>query len=85
MTENFELPISPAEPKNLNYHWINTLKTDKRRMYYRICMIRYFLYTISPYNTFKKKIETLLNTYPGIDVRAMGFPENWQSEPIWEE
>ncbi len=82
---NRELPISPAEPKNLNYHWINPLKTDKRRMYYRICMIRYFLYTISPHNTFKTKIETLLNTYPGIDVRAMGFPENWQSEPIWEE
>ncbi len=54
-------------------------------MYYRICMIRYFLYTISPHNTFKTKIETLLNTYPGIDIRAMGFPENWQSEPIWEE
>lgn len=80
---NRELPISPAEPKQMIYKWINPANTDKRRMYYRICMIRYLLHTISPNNTFKQKIENLLTQYPTIDIKAMGFPKDWQSEPIW--
>lgn len=53
-------------------------------MYYRICMIRYFLFTVSPDNTFKDKLKTLLIAYPNIDTRAMGFPADWQNESIWK-
>lgn len=81
---NRELPISPTEPKHMKFGWIDSSRTDKRRMYYRICMIRYFLYTVSPNNNFKDKLKTLLAAYPNIDTAAMGFPSGWESEDIWK-
>lgn len=81
---NRELPISPVEPKQMKFAWIDSSLINKRRIYYRICMIRYFLFTISPNNTFKEKLKDLLNAYPSIDIRAMGFPANWENEDIWK-
>ena len=81
---NRELPISPTEPKHMKFGWIDSSRTDKRRMYYRIYMIRYFLYTVSPDNNFKDKLKTLLAAYPNIDTAAMGFPSGWESEDIWK-
>ena len=28
-------------------------------------------------------LQVLLAEYPMIDIRAMGFPMNWQNEPLW--
>jgi hypothetical protein len=47
-------------------------------------MIKYLLFSISPHNTFTQKLQSLLAQYPTIDVRAMGFPANWQNEPLWK-
>lgn len=81
---NRELPISPSEPRHMTFDWIDSSRTDRRRMYYRICMLRYFLFTVSPNNNFREKLKTLLAAYPGIDVRAMGFPVGWENEDIWK-
>lgn len=81
---NRELPISPTAPKYMKFGWIDSSLTDKRRMYYRISMIRYFLFTVSPSNRFKEKLKALLTAYPSIDAKAMGFPANWENEDIWK-
>lgn len=81
---NRELPISPTEPRQMKFGWIDSSRTDKRRMYYRICMIRYFLFTVSPNNTFRDKLKALLAAYPNMDTRAMGFPAGWENEDIWK-
>jgi len=26
---------------------------------------------------------TLLSNYPNVDIAAMGFPHNWQDQPLW--
>lgn len=83
-TWNRELATITTEPRRTKYGWIDSSRTDKRRMYYRICMIRYFLYTVSPNNNFKDKLKTLLAAYPNIDTAAMGFPSGWESEDIWK-
>ncbi len=31
----------------------------------------------------KAKLQSLLDLFPEIDLRAMGFPEDWQNEPLW--
>ena len=33
---------------------------------------------------FISRFKELLNRYPSIDVRAMGFPINWENEKLWE-
>ncbi len=63
--------------------WIS-LSTDKRRIYYNICIIKYFMDIISPDNDFLEKIEALLKEFPEISLKAMGFNHNWKDEPLWK-
>ncbi len=62
--------------------WIS-LHTDPLRIYFNLCIIKYFLDVISPQNDMKIKIDTLLANYPDIDIAAMGFPQGWENEPVW--
>ena len=82
-TWNREVAVVPAEPKSPAFPWINSAQTNARRIYYRICIIKYLLFTVSPHNRFTEKLTSLLAEYPTVDKRAMGFPEHWQSEPLW--
>lgn len=44
------------------------------------CAGRFF---ISPNNDMLVKLRWLLVDFPEIDIRAMGFPEGWEMEPLW--
>ncbi len=80
---NREVALIPANPIKHTHAWIDYANTDPKRIYIRICMIKYLLFTVSPKNTFAQKLNDLLAKYPTIDVKAMGFPDNWESEPLW--
>jgi len=83
-TWNRENPLIPAPLKSPVFPWIDSFTTDLKRIYYRICIIKYLLFTVSPNNTFTQKLKLLLAEYPTIDIKAMGFPANWQIEPLWK-
>lgn len=74
--------IIPNDMSGMTRPWITT-STDKRKTYYNICIIKYFLDLISPNNDFKKKLLTLFLAFPEIDLNAMGFNANWEAEPLW--
>ncbi|MDF9829939.1 Abi family protein [Parabacteroides sp. PF5-6] len=82
---NREMAITPSELRNPMYNWIDTTKTDNRRLYCRISIIKYYLCSVSPENTFKAKLKDLFTKFPTIDSAAMGFPEDWESESLWAE
>lgn len=75
--------IIPNDMKGMTRPWI-TLSADKRRVYYNICIIKYFLDTISPNNDMCEKLKRLFACFTEIDKRALGFPVGWESEPIWQ-
>jgi abortive infection bacteriophage resistance protein len=83
-TWNRENPLVPAPLKSPAFPWIDNATTDMKRIYYRICIIKYFLFTVSPHNTFTQKLKLLLTEYPTVDIKAMGFPADWQEEPLWK-
>jgi len=83
-TWNRESHVVPIEPNSLVFSWVDTSKTDPKRIYYRICIIKYLLFTVSSKNNFTQKLKELLAKYPTIDIRAMGFPADWQNEPLWK-
>lgn len=62
--------------------WIDPA-TDKRRTYYNISIIKYFLDIIFPNNDFKDKLLSIFAAFPEIDLNAMGFNSNWEKEPLW--
>lgn len=51
--------IIPNDMKGMTRPWI-TLSADKRRVYYNICIIKYFLDTISPNNDMCEKLKRCL-------------------------
>lgn len=74
--------IIPNDMSGMTRPWITT-STDKRKTYYNLCIIKYFLDLISPNNDFKKKLLSLFLAFPEIDLNAMGFSANWEAEPLW--
>ena len=48
-----------------------------------LSIIRWFIDIVSPNNDMLEHLQALLVEYPMIDTRAMGFPQNWQDEPLW--
>ena len=80
---NKQNTMLPMEPKHITRPWIS-LSTDKLRVYYDLCIIKWFLDCVSPNNTLKDKICKLLADYPCIDISAMGFPTDWLKEELWK-
>ena len=81
---NKQNTIRPMIPNHMIGNWI-TLPTDALRIYFNLCIIKYFLNIISPSNDMKTKLDTLLVSYPDIDTAAMGFPRDWEREPLWQQ
>ena len=80
---NKQNTIRPMMPNRMTGNWIS-LPTDPLRVYFDLCIIKYFLNIISPQNDMTSKLKTLLYAYPGIDIAAMGFPQGWENEPVWQ-
>ena len=74
--------IIPNDMRGMARQWI-TLPTDKRRIYYNMCIIKYFLDIISPNNDMLAKMHNLFSKFPEIDLAALGFPFGWEQEPLW--
>ena len=80
---NRQNTIRPMIPIIMNGRWITT-PTDTLRVYFDLCIIKYFLNIISPQNDMRDKITKLLSDFPNIDPNAMGFTSGWQNEPLWQ-
>lgn len=81
---NRDFMLNPAEPRKVSNAWIDTSKIDKKRIFYRLCIIRYLLTSVSPNNSFNEKISDLLESFPSVDIVAMGFYKSWKNEKLWE-
>ncbi len=74
----------PVSPRRIAYLWI-VQPTNPQRVYFTICIIKYFLDIISPNNDMLDKLQTLFANYPEIDLVALGFPDGWESESLWTQ
>ena len=81
---NRDFMLNPAEPRKTSNAWIDTSLIDKKRIFYRLCIIRYFLSFVSPGNNFNEKIANLLARFPSVDIVAMGFCKDWQKDTLWK-
>jgi len=53
--------------------------------FFTIFVLKYMLDRIGEEVEFKNLIEELLNSYPEVNLKAMGFIKGWQKLDIWEE
>ena len=76
--------ITPMMPRRTTFPFVTLPTKGTQHVYFVLCMIQYLLNIINPSNTFRNKINVLLEEYPNIDIVAMGFPENWKEQLLWK-
>ncbi len=81
---NRRFSMIPQLPKTMSGDWINLSDLDTHKLYVLLCCIVYWLNSIYADNDFVKKTKLLLRRYPNVDISAMGFPKNWEEEPLWK-
>ena len=81
---NRAYPVKPATPEVMPETWITDFSFPDESLYPQLCCIAYWLNAITPKNTFVADFKTMLAKYPTIDAAAMGFPKDWQQEPLWK-
>ena len=77
------ISIRATMPVRMSRPWI-TLPTDPLKVYFDMCIIKYFLDIISPNNDMLDKMNSLFATFPEIDKAALGFPSGWENESLWQ-
>ena len=73
-----------AKYEKMQRDWLNH-QPNQQKVYYNLCLIKYFLNVINPANDLKQKLVELFRQYPSIDLIAMGFTDGWDLEPLWKE
>ena len=68
---------------NYTRPWISST-IQQGRIFYTLCIIKYLMDAIVPNNDMTAKLRWLFIEYPNVDLHAMGFPKNWETEPIWQ-
>lgn len=80
---NRTLSIRPLMPRSPRKPFITLPANGTQQVYIILSMIIYLLNIINPNHSFVRRFKDLLNKYPLIDIRAMGFPANWENENLW--
>jgi abortive infection bacteriophage resistance protein len=78
------LRVQPLFPKNATNTWLVNKLIVNNRMFFALSTMVYLLNIVNPGHTFKQKLGMLFLKYPNVDKAAMGFPTNWQAEPLWK-
>ena len=81
---NRNMSIQPEMPKTPHKQWLQYTNISTKKTYFILCMINYLLQTVNPKNTFKNRFRDMIEDYPNIDVKAMGFPIDWDKESLWK-
>jgi abortive infection bacteriophage resistance protein len=81
---NRPMSIQPLFPRKTSNTWLINRQVGISKVFYTLSIILYLLNVVNPNHTFKQKLENLFLKYPNVDRMAMGFPINWQTEPLWK-
>lgn len=75
-------PVIPTRKKN---KFPGTVPADfGKSVYGVIAMLNRLLEGINPGNSFVDRVISVIKSYPNINVKYMGFPEDWEQNPAWK-
>lgn len=67
-----------------NNQIFDTLLGSRNKIFFALTVIEYILGRIGEDEVdFKSKLKGLLGRYPDVDIKAMGFVDNWEELEIW--
>lgn len=81
---NKVLGVRPLMPRSPHNTFIPIPASGTQQVYFILSMINYLLNTVNPNHSFIPRFKELLNRYPMVDIKAMGFPAEWENEILWK-
>ncbi|MBN2693299.1 Abi family protein [bacterium] len=74
------LAIEPVIPKNQKLFQ----SLNNQKLFFVLSMIQFILISIDDKEFyFKSELKSLLKKYPNVDIKDMGFVQNWEDLEIW--
>lgn len=80
---NRVFPVKPKIPERMPNTWIADFSFREQTLYPQLCCVVYWLNSIVLENTFITDFKQLLISHPSVKTRLLGFPRNWEQEPLW--
>ncbi|WP_455625945.1 Abi family protein [Parabacteroides sp.] len=81
---NRVFPVKPKMPERMPNTWITDFSFREQTLYPQLCYLVYWLNSITPNNTFVADFRQLLAEHQSVNTRFLGFPLNWEEEPLWQ-
>ncbi len=81
---NRNISIKPEKLKKPRLDWVNN-EYNNKKIYSIVLVIQYLLKTIYPHSDFFERLKSLLEKYPDVEPKNIGFINDWENEPIWQK
>lgn len=78
-------PSIPSGIKTGSREQPNQRLDPRRRLYLQLVVIESLMQVVSPNSQWAERLITLLDHYPQISSRHMGFPSDWETEKFWQD
>ncbi len=84
-TWNRRYPTMPQLPQKLPLHWVDVQYIRSMKLYAQLCTLLYLEQSITPNSQIKDKLLKLIERYPNVSLKQMGFPRDWTKQPLWNK
>jgi len=82
---NRELRHKPLLPNRRKHpEWHVPVEIKNNRVFGTLTILKYLLDKIAPQSRWPSRLRGLLEEYPEIPLKPMGFPADWEENPIWK-
>jgi abortive infection bacteriophage resistance protein len=81
---NRRFTTTPQLPTYPTFTFLNNMNVHPNKLYPMLSCIIYILNIISPGHSFVTKFKELISHTKNVNLKEMGFPKNWEKEPIWQ-
>ncbi len=82
---NREFGIKPKIPRRYHHpEWHTPEPVPNHRVYAVLTISAYSLSRLAPNSTWQVRLRQLVEAFPDIPTKNMGFPDAWLSSPIWK-
>ncbi len=79
---NHKPPAIPRVNKHPDWHFPVTITGE--RLFGVMTVLCFMMKHVAPQSNWKGRFEDLLAEYNDVPIQFMGFPEDWQTSPIWQ-
>ncbi len=83
LTKTIAQPRSKPAGLKQQFNFDQSISAD-RKLYNSLVFLLHFMDKIAPKHTWRNRLLHLLRTHRNISKTWMGFPEQWESYPIWQ-